>query len=107
MTTFVDIFGDKLGQTMEQNWPYVFLLFSVYLLLYQVGLWKIISTIIKQIIIMGLMAGCCIVSWVLISQHIDALSAMGTASFFSGILSFILSMFSHQYNLKIFACDNK
>ena len=85
MTTFKDVFGPKLGQMMEQNWPYAFLLFSIYLLLYQVGVWRIISTIIKQIVIMALMVGCCIVGYVLLSQHLNALSEIGTTTFLSGI----------------------
>merc|ERR1719400_97455 len=85
MTTFRDLFGPKLGQMMEQYWPYAFLIFSTYLILYQIGLWKIIYKVTKQAVVMMLMILCCTIWYVLMSQHVTTLSKLGTTSILSAI----------------------
>ena len=86
MTTFKDVFGPKLGLFMEQYWPFVFLGCSVIVLLYRVGIWKIIYKLVKQVMIMTVMMICVIIWWVLVSQHIDILfQQFDTTAILSGI----------------------
>eukprot|EP00484_Ammonia_sp_Unknown_P025418 CAMPEP_0197024278 /NCGR_PEP_ID=MMETSP1384-20130603/4860_1 /TAXON_ID=29189 /ORGANISM="Ammonia sp." /LENGTH=242 /DNA_ID=CAMNT_0042452635 /DNA_START=52 /DNA_END=780 /DNA_ORIENTATION=- len=83
MTTFKGLFGPEIGRLVEQYWPYAFLTFSVYLLLYQIGIWKIIYKVCKQAILMSVMLLCCTIWYVLASQYVTALSQIGTTSFLS------------------------
>eukprot|EP01083_Nonionella_stella_P248485 860228_1 len=99
MTRFEDLFGPKMGHQIEQYWPYGFLVFSAYLMLMQIGIWKIIYTAIKQLIVMGTMLFCCTIWYVLISQHIATLMQHGTTSVIAGFTNLFTN--TDQNNSKI------
>ena len=104
MTTFQEVFGPKLGSTMEQNWPYIFLFCSVCLFLYQIGIGKIIWSLIKQLVIMTIMMISCIIWYVLMTQHINTLSSIGATTILSGIIHCPFFFFLFQLiitNMKI------
>jgi len=68
---------------MEKYWPYLFVSLSAYLVLYQVGIWKLIYKAIKQVIVMALMVICCVLWYVLMSQHIAVIAQVSTTSVLS------------------------
>eukprot|EP01084_Bolivina_argentea_P301749 520656_1 len=75
MTTFKEVFGPKLGQMMEQYWPYTFLIVSVYVILYQIGIGKLIYNLLKQAVIMIVMLLCGTVWYILMTQHVTTLTS--------------------------------
>jgi len=70
---------------MEQYWPYLFLALSVYLVMSQIGIWNLIYKAVKQIIVMAMMVGCCVLWYVLMSQHVAVISQVSTTSVLSVI----------------------
>eukprot|EP00483_Globobulimina_turgida_P006007 UN06017 len=60
-------------------------MFSTFLILYQIGIWKIIFKLTKQVIVMSIMLICCVIWYVLMSQHISVLMQLGTTAVLSAI----------------------
>jgi len=85
MTTFKSVLGPDLGAMAAQYWPYAFLFCSVCMILAQIGIWKIIYNTVKQAVLMLLMSICCVICYVLVSQHLNTLSQAGTTAFLTAI----------------------
>jgi len=69
MTSFEDLFGPQLGPWFEMFWPYLWFGCVGLLLWTFVGIGKIIGMVIKQLVVMFLMAVCGMIWWVLVSSH--------------------------------------
>lgn len=95
MTTFKDVLGAKAGAEMEQYWPYMFLLLSVYLVMYQIGIWSLIYKAVKQIIVMAMMVVCCVLWYVLMSQHVAVIAQVSTTSVLTGTPPKVLYVHFH------------
>lgn len=81
------LFGPELAQIIEGNLILAGLLFLSALLIYQIGICKIVSIIFKQIFIMYLMAICSIIAYVSLSRRITALSGIVSADLLTQILN--------------------
>eukprot|EP01083_Nonionella_stella_P003669 10570_1 len=89
MATFkdmiVDVVGPEVGQMMEQYWLYPISALSIFIILYQIGMWKIIYKVIKQAVVMTVMLLCATICYVLMAKHVTTLTSIGTTAVLSAI----------------------